>query len=320
MDTDDIAHPRITLEQWRALRAVVEKGGYARAAEALHKSQTAITYAIQKLETLLNVRVLTLKGRRAELTEAGKTLYRRARILLEEAAALERLAGGLGPGFEPELRFAVEAVFPQSLFLESIASFRREYPETRIEVFELTPTCTEDALLECRVDLAVSSRVPPGFVGDHLMHLRVVPVAAPTHPLHRLARPVTDQDLRWHCEFVVRDSSGAPQPGRDDPMVHQRVTVGQLPTAILAITAGFGFGWLPEDSIRGELESGRLMPLPMCRGGERYQDFFLVLALGELAAQAPYHLAALLRERAAARASAAGRHIAVQLGPRTSVS
>lgn len=309
MDTGGIVHPRITLEQWRALQAVVERGGYARAAEALHKSQTAVTYAIQKLETLLNVRVLTLKGRRAELTEAGKTLYRRARILLEEAAALERLAGGLGPGFEPELRLAIDVVFPQALLLESLASFRREYPETRVEVFELTPSCAEGALLECRVDLAVSSRVPPGFVGDHLMRLRFVPVAAPTHPLHRLARPVTDQDLRWHCEFVVRDSSGAPQLGLDGAMVHQRVTVSQMPTVILAITAGIGFGWLPEDSIRSELESGRLKPLPMRRGGERYTDFFLVLALGELAAQGPHHLAALLRERAAACPSAAGRDI-----------
>ena len=35
--------PRISLEQWRALQAVVEAGGYAQAAEALHKSQSTLT-------------------------------------------------------------------------------------------------------------------------------------------------------------------------------------------------------------------------------------------------------------------------------------
>ena len=44
-------YPHISLEQWRALLAVVEAGGYAQAAEALHKSQSAITYAVQKIES-----------------------------------------------------------------------------------------------------------------------------------------------------------------------------------------------------------------------------------------------------------------------------
>ena len=43
--------PRVTLDQWRALVAVVDAGGYAQAAEALHKSQSAVTYAVQKLES-----------------------------------------------------------------------------------------------------------------------------------------------------------------------------------------------------------------------------------------------------------------------------
>ena len=50
--------PRISLEQWRALQAVVERGGYAQAAEALHKSQSTLTYAVQKIESLLGAELL----------------------------------------------------------------------------------------------------------------------------------------------------------------------------------------------------------------------------------------------------------------------
>src|SRR5215470_3924334 len=85
-----MAAPRIALEQWRALLAVVEAGGYAQAAATLHKTQSSITYAVKKIESLLGVKVFEIKGRKAQLTEAGEVLYRRARTLVEEAVALER--------------------------------------------------------------------------------------------------------------------------------------------------------------------------------------------------------------------------------------
>src|SRR5687768_3361433 len=84
--------PHITLEQWRALIAVVDTGSYAKAAEALHKSQSSVTYAVQKLESLLGVKAFEIQGRKATLTPTGQLLYRRARTLVDEASGLERAA------------------------------------------------------------------------------------------------------------------------------------------------------------------------------------------------------------------------------------
>jgi DNA-binding transcriptional LysR family regulator len=47
----------ITLEQWLTLVAVVDTASYAQAAEALHKSQSSVTYAVQKLESVLGIRL-----------------------------------------------------------------------------------------------------------------------------------------------------------------------------------------------------------------------------------------------------------------------
>jgi len=55
--------PRISLEQWRSLAAVVDAGGYAQAAAVLHKSQSAVTYAVQRVETQLGVKVFEVIGR-----------------------------------------------------------------------------------------------------------------------------------------------------------------------------------------------------------------------------------------------------------------
>src|SRR4029079_2942742 len=84
--------PRIGLEQWRTLIAVVDAGGYAQAAEALHKSQSAVTYAVQKLEGVLDVKAFEMQGRKAVLTPTGKLLYRRARALLDEAGGPDNAA------------------------------------------------------------------------------------------------------------------------------------------------------------------------------------------------------------------------------------
>ena len=80
-----MAQTEVSLDQWRALVAVVDAGSYAAAAETIHRSQSAVTYAIKKLESTLAVRAFELEGRRAVLTPTGQLLVRRARALLEEA-------------------------------------------------------------------------------------------------------------------------------------------------------------------------------------------------------------------------------------------
>src|SRR5687768_10600905 len=127
-------HPRITLDQWSALAAVVEAGGYAKAAEALHKSQSSVTYAVQQIESLLDVKAFRIDGRKAVLTPTGELLYRRARYLLDEAAALERSSKRLSAGWEAEIRLAVEILFPSWLVLQCLDTFGAESPHTRIEL------------------------------------------------------------------------------------------------------------------------------------------------------------------------------------------
>ena len=64
--------PKTTLEQWRILQAVVDHGGYAKAADYLNKSQSSLNHAVTKLQNLLDVQLLEVKGRKAFLTPAGE--------------------------------------------------------------------------------------------------------------------------------------------------------------------------------------------------------------------------------------------------------
>ncbi|MGA2563677.1 MAG: LysR family transcriptional regulator [Steroidobacteraceae bacterium] len=290
-----MADPRISLEQWRSLLAVVDAGGYAQAAEALHKSQSAVTYALQKMEALLAVKIFQVIGRKAHLTPTGEVLYRRAKALLEEAGALEGAAGTLAAGWEAQLRVAAEIIFPTWLLLQCFARFASEQPQMRIELYETVLSGTEEALVQRKVDLAICSQVPPGFAGDPLMRIRFIAVAHPQHPLHLLGRELTMQDLRKHRHLVIRDTGSQRRSGSWVGS-EQIWTVSNKATSIHAAGMGLGFAWYPEDTVRGELERGVLKALPLREGGERWGDLYLVFADRDYAGPGALRLAQIIRK------------------------
>jgi len=293
-----MADPRISLDQWNALISVVESGSYAKAGERLHKSQSTLTYFLKKMESDLGLKVFELKGRKAVLTRTGELLYRRGKVLLDEAARLEHAAVELGRGWEPEIRIAAEILFPTWLMLQCLAEYSGERPDTHLELYETVLGGTGEALLAGRVDLAIDSSVPPGFLGDPLMPIRAVCVAAPSHPLHALGRELTLEDLRAYRHLVIRDSgeARARSAGWLNPM---RWTVTSKATSIHAACLGLGYAWYPEESIRGELERGALKPLPLREGAVKAGTLYLIFADREAAGPGTRRLAAILREAVA---------------------
>lgn len=289
----------ITLEQWRTLITVVESGGYAQAAEVLHKSQSSVTYAVQKIESLLDVKAFEMQGRKAILTPTGQFLYRRAKALLEESRALERAAKRLSAGWEAEIRIAAEILFPTWLLLGCLDSLGKDSPHTRIEVIESVMGGTSEALLQGLVDLAIVAQIPPGFLGAPLIRLRATAVASPEHPLHKLGRPLTLDDLKAYRHILIRESGSKRTTNVQTVDVTQRWTVSHSATSIEAVRSGYGFAWFPDEKIRAELQDGSLKPLPLRDGGERFMQLYLVLADPDAAGPGTLRLAEILREHVA---------------------
>ena len=120
--------PKVGLDQWapwwRSSKPVAMRG----VAERLHRTQSTVTYTIKKLEEQLGIRVFELQGRKAVLTPTGQLLYRRGKALLAEAARLERAAAELARGHEPQIRLAVDIIFPTWLLLDCLAAFGASSP------------------------------------------------------------------------------------------------------------------------------------------------------------------------------------------------
>lgn len=287
--------PRSTLEQWRILQAVVDCGGYAQAADAMHRSQSSISYAIKQLQDQLGVPLLVIDGRKARLTAEGATLLTRARQLLADAFKLEELAGSLHRGWEPQIRLVVDAAFPLPVLLRALQDFSAAHPNTQVQLKEAVLSGADEALLSSTADLVIGTRVPPGFLGDLLMETSFIAVAHPAHALHQLGRELTHDDLAKQLQVVIQDS------GRENPRdegwlgAERRWTVTSLETALASVASGLGFAWLPEHLIQDSLQAGQVKPLPLHSGQRRQVLLYLVFTQPELAGPATRRLAEFVR-------------------------
>lgn len=258
--------PHVTLEQWRVLQAVVDHGGYAQAAAALHRSQSSISYAIARLQSQLGIPLLEVRGRKAELTDAGETLLRRSRQLLQEALALEDIAQQLKQGRESEIRLVVDVAFPSQLLTNALTAFAPQDQGTRVLLEEVVLSGAAEALEEGNADLVIGAELPGGFLSDALMEIEFIAVAHPQHPLHQLGRELTMSDLEKEMQVVVKDS-GQRAP-RDIGWLgaEHRWTVSSMDTAVTTVSSGLGYGWLPRHQIIEALDKQQLRPLPLKSG------------------------------------------------------
>jgi DNA-binding transcriptional LysR family regulator len=295
--TSTLINPnKVTLEQWRALLAVIDAGGYAKAAEYLDKSQSAVSYAISQLELALDVKVFNLQGRKAVATPAGELLYRRAKLLLEQADRLEKSAGCLAIQVEPLVKIAADLIIPPIKVMQCLALFAQSYPDTRVEIFESVLSGTEDALLQRQVDLAIGARIPTGFIGEKLMTVTMHGVSSPNHPLQLLGRNITFEDMRDHRQIIVRDSGQYRRHTEGWQEAEQRWTVSHMNTSLDAIRMGLGYAWLPDAYTQEDIARGRLKYLPVDIGAVREVTTYLTFADKDFSGPATRKLADILKE------------------------
>lgn len=280
----ELEYPRIPLEYWTAFKAVVDCGSYALAAEALNKSQSSVSYAIARLNEQLPRPVLALKGRRAELTEAGEVLYRHASQLIGQARTMEDLARSMEAEFEAEVTIALDILLQVAELACALEKFSLEFPHTRVRILETSLTGTVEALIDKQADLVIGARVPPGYPGRPLRPVRLLPVAAPQHQVFTLAR-VGDMELRQFRQVVVRDTGQRAQTDSGWLEAERRWTVSHFYSSISLVKSGVGFAFVPVKWIEEDLSAGVLREITM--DGECIREVPLFLMHGAAETEGP---------------------------------
>lgn len=287
--------PKVTLEQWRTLQAVIDHSGFAQAAEQLHRSQSSVSYAVNRLQDSLGLKLLHIEGRKAVLSEAGKILLQRSRQLLADASAIEQQAHQLEQGWEAEIRLAVEAVYPTQNLMAALKQFEPVGKSTRIRLAEVVLSGGEEMLLNGEVDLIISPFIPQGFLGEELIKVQLVAVAHPDHTLHQLNKKLSTADLSRETHVMVSDS-GSKSIDAGWLSDSRRWAVTSLESAAKIIGNGLGFGWLPENEIKQQLKNNELKLLPLKEGRKISAVLYLIYADLEQIGPATKQLAKILKQ------------------------
>lgn len=297
---------KTSLEHWAVLATVVDEGGFQAAARKLHRSQSAVSYAIGRLQQQLGLALLEQQGRRAVLTDEGRHLLQRARNVLADLLVVEELAASLKLDWEPELRLVVDASFPRDLLLRIVSRLQARCPNTQMQLSDAVLSGAEESITERSADVVVTTRLPPGVLGEPLLEVEFIAVALPTHALLAQPQPLTASVLSRYTQAVVRDS-GRAQP-RDEGWLgaRQRCTVSSVEASLALVRAGLAYAWLPAHLVREPLRTGALAELPLAFGGRRNLALSLVLVRPELAGPAARASLECFREAAAQWKAAGG--------------
>lgn len=142
------------LDDLRSYVTGIELGSFARAAERLGRSTSAVSAHLKKLEQQIGAPILRKSGRGMVMTEAGETLLGYARRLLElndEAAAAVR-----GLDLQGTVRFGLQEDFGETFLPQVLGSFARAHPKVRIEARIARNAELIDWVLKGQLDLSLA--------------------------------------------------------------------------------------------------------------------------------------------------------------------
>ena len=146
---------KIDFDGIQAFVAIAELGGFSKAAEYLHVTQTALTRRIQKLEAYLDLRLLDRTTRYVELTPVGREFLPQAKSIVGEVTrAVERLKDMSSYGSGNFTLACVPTVACYKL-PEAIKRYSLDHPRNRIRIIDASGFEVRDAVLHGQAELGV---------------------------------------------------------------------------------------------------------------------------------------------------------------------
>lgn len=268
-----------TLDQLHVLATVAETGSFSAAARRLHRAQSVISYAIANLELQLGLKLFTRDGHRPELTAAGQALVadaRRVGLLVDE---LRARAAALRRGLEAELGLAVDVMFPTERLVCALNDFAAAYPTVSLRLRIEALGGVAQLVLDGTCQLGVSGWIGAGQAGldrRAIGTVRLIPVAAPSHPLVHAAPPIPGAVAREHTQLVLSDRTMLTE-GQEFGVVALRTwRLGDLGARHALLLAGLGWGNMPDQMVRADLDAGRLVRLVLAEAPEHAYPISLI--------------------------------------------
>ncbi len=251
--------------QLQVLLVVVDAGSFAAAARRLNRATSAITYAIDNLEAQLGLPLFDrVATRKPQLTQAGRAVLAEARAVTHGVDMLRAKVKGLLEGLEAEVALAVDVMLPTARLVDALQAFQTTFPTVPLRLHVETLGAVTQLVLDGTATIGVSG---PNVAADGTESIaiggvRLVPVAAPFHPLARLGGQARGA-AREHIQLVLSDRSKLTE-GQDFGVVGPKTwRLADLGAKHALLLAGVGWGSMPAPMVTGDIEAGRLVELDL---------------------------------------------------------
>jgi DNA-binding transcriptional LysR family regulator len=238
----------LDLELLRSFVSVVDAGGFTRAGERVHRTQSTVSQQIKRLEDDIGQPLLKRNGKDVTPTEAGERLLSYARRLLalaEEARDVMTRPGG----HEGVVRLGVPEDFAAYRLTKLLAAFSRSHPALRLDVRADQSASLKRDLARGDLDLALFKREAGEKGGIAVWPERLHWVTSKSHPIEAKAGSVPLIGYPPGCLFRARAIHALESAGRT---WHMAYTSSNLAGIQAAIAAGMGLSILSEMAIQAD--------------------------------------------------------------------
>ena len=256
------------LSQLEVFLAVAREGRFSRAAEKLHRTQSAVSQTIHKLEEELGESLFDRSSRDGVLTDAGQTLHEYAERLVNLRREATESLSDLRELQKGKLVIAANE-FTSLYLLPILAEFRRLHPMIKITVQRSLGSHIPDDVLRYGAELGVLSYAPqePNLHSVVVYLDELVFVVPPDHPL--ASSPQVSISQLGAESFVAHIVSS---PYREKVLqsfkthktpLHMDLELPTLQAIKQFVALGNGVAFVPEISVETELARGELIRIPV---------------------------------------------------------
>lgn len=257
---------KTTLDQWFTLQAIVDYGGFAQAAEALHKTQSSISYTINKLEQTLDTKIFVLEKRRAILTKQGEQLLELSREMTNKAISLETTAKSLNKNINNKIKIITDTLYKNDELIKRVGGLIKSKKNYDIELDKKLLTKSNIMALK-DFDLLITHHYIESLNPILLGEVEAVLVIDSNNKLKLYQMDKVIQELEYIPQIVLSSSF------QDAIKSIQMVKVDSIETAIALVKNSVGYAWLPKNRINEAINDKSLIVLENTFGKMSYKFY-----------------------------------------------
>ncbi len=274
----------LNLANLKTFVEIIETGSFSGAARSLGLSQPAVSLQVKALERDVGAQLLERRGRRLELTEAGRVLHAQALGLVEAARRLEETMEQSAVEVRGLMRAAASTIPGEYILPALLGPFKAAYPFVQVTLEIADSATVARRTMSGEVDIGFAGALPdnPQLDASPLCADKLVLIIPPGHPLG--ARKRVSAESLASADLVLREEGSGTRRamlaaladmGLNLPDLNVVVELGSTNAVVNAVASGAGVSLVSAWALDCPLRTGMVSAVHL--PGERFRRQFYLL-------------------------------------------